>query len=255
MCPNVCGVSVCSRAPHGVGVFCRRCLRVVDVVVMGECSLTHTRSREQGSACIKRANKRSFPHQQPTADTTSRQESNVRPEGAWVVGVVEPAGCSLITWRTRGQLWRYWGDQFTWHLTLYGSVIRHFIIYKFPPSSQSAPVSLLVSILSIFLPFFPYFCFLFTSHFSPTVCAPLYIYFILSPSSSLMSPTLTLSSSFLCDPAVINRRLVGRWSVRKGRCNARSQLLQVFPGRPRRAALCAAACQPYKQNIQTTNTL
>lgn len=162
---------------------------------MGECSLTHTRSREQGSACIKRANKRSFPHQQPTADTTSRQESNVRPEGAWVVGVVEPVGWSLITWRTRGQPWRYWGDQFTWHLTLYGAIIRHFIIDKFPPSSQSAPVSLLVSILSIFLPFFPYFCFLFTSHFSPTVCAPLYIYFILSPSSSLMSPTPTLSSS------------------------------------------------------------
>lgn len=64
---------VCARA---AGVFCRRCLRVVDVVVMGECSLTHTRSREQGSACIKRANKRSFPHQQPTADnrTCDRRE-------------------------------------------------------------------------------------------------------------------------------------------------------------------------------------
>lgn len=73
VCPNVCRVNVCVCSACG-GVLCRRCLRVVDVVVMGECSLTHTRSWEQGSACIKRANKRSFPHPQPRQDEQAGTE-------------------------------------------------------------------------------------------------------------------------------------------------------------------------------------
>lgn len=66
-------LNVCVRTACG-GVFCRRCLRVVDVVVMGERSLTHTRSREQGSACIKRANKRRSPHPQPGQDEQTGSE-------------------------------------------------------------------------------------------------------------------------------------------------------------------------------------
>lgn len=81
---------MCVFAPHVVGVFCPRCLRVVDVVVMGECSLPHTHSPEQGSACIKRANKLSFPHPQPRQD--------------------EQAGTSLwpeeAGWRLGGDRWR-----------------------------------------------------------------------------------------------------------------------------------------------------
>lgn len=86
---------MCVFSPCGV-VFCRHCLWVVDVVVMGECSPDlhahthehtgtsqthtdeHTHTRVRGSACIKRPNKRSFPHHQPTADKTSRQKSKTR---------------------------------------------------------------------------------------------------------------------------------------------------------------------------------
>ncbi len=83
---------MCVFSPCGA-VFCRHCLWVVDVVVMGECSLdlcmrahthththTDTHTRVHGSACIKRPNKRSFPHHQPTADKTSRQKSKTQQE-------------------------------------------------------------------------------------------------------------------------------------------------------------------------------
>ena len=106
---HVCVEFMCVFSPCGV-VVCRHSLWVVDVVVMGECSLdlcahthtythththththnltqththmhthrhtqTHTHRGGQGSACIKRPNKRSFPHRKPTADKTSRQKS------------------------------------------------------------------------------------------------------------------------------------------------------------------------------------
>lgn len=123
------------------------------------------------------------------------------------------------------------------------------------PSSQSATIFSLFLFCLFFLLSSPNFAFFFTSHFS-SIWAPLYIYFIPSPTFSLMSPPFpTLSSSFLCDPAVINRPFFGRWSVRNGRCNARSQLLQVFPGWPRCAALCGARCKPCRENIQNKHML
>lgn len=94
--------------------------------------------------------------------------------------------------------------------------------------------------LFIFLSSFVLLSF-FTSHFSSSVFAPLYIYFILSPTFSLMSIlfslTFPLSVSFSSSPAVINRCLVGCWSVRNGRSNGCSQLLQAFPGSPHCTAL------------------
>lgn len=92
------------------------------------------------------------------------------------------------------------------------------------------PFSLLVSIPFIFLSFFLYFCFLFLISFQlHRLHSFVYLFHSFSNFLFDVNPP-TLSSSFSCDPAVINRCLFGRWSVRNGRCNARSQLLQAFPG-------------------------
>lgn len=219
-CVCVCVYSACG------GVFCRRCLRVVDVVVMGECALTHTRSREQGSACIKRANKRSFPHPQPRQD---EQQTGIKHVTGGSVG----GGCGGISGRIRN----YMADtgtagrrsaQLTWHLTLCGTSYNK----ASPPRSQVFLCSCLLMCFFFFLqkrmgfygiicvskklsislwslstsvschfpsftrfhPFLflssPIFAFFSPSHYSATVCAPLYIYFILWPAFSLMPPPL-----------------------------------------------------------------
>ncbi len=94
----------------------------------------------------------------------------------------------------------------------------------------SAPLSLLLSLfISFFLPLSLCLCLL------------------------LPRPSFFLSVSFSPSPAVINRSLVGCWSVRNGRSDGFSQLLQAFPGSPHRTALCGPGFQTCRQNIQNMN--
>lgn len=74
-------------------------------------------------------------------------------------------------------------------------------------------------------------------------------FFFYSP-SALPSLRLFLSPS----PAVVvNRSLVGCWSVRNGRSDGFSQLSQAFPGSSHRTALCGPGAQTCRQNIQNMN--
>ena len=80
------------------------------------------------------------------------------------------------------------------------------------------------------------------------------LFLLLSLCSTLFSPpSFFLSASFSPSLAVINRCLVGCWSVRNGRSDGFSQLLQAFLGSPHRSALCAPGSQTCRQNIQNMN--
>lgn len=119
--------------------------------------------------------------------------------------------------------------------------------------------------LSIYLSFFFHSACFITSPFSSTVCTPFSVYFLLSPYFSLFmslsslsvlfSLSFFLSVSFSPSLAVINRSLVGCWSVRNGRSDGFSQLLQAFPGSPHRNAFCGPGFQTCRQNIQNMNSV
>lgn len=101
----------------------------------------------------------------------------------------------------------------------------------------SAPLS---SLLCIFISFF----------------LPLSLWRRLLPCPSFfLRLSFFLSVAASSSPAVINRCLVGCWSVRNGRSNGCSQLLQAFPGSPHRTALCGPGSQTCRQNIQNLNTV
>lgn len=138
--------------------------------------------------------------------------------------------------------------------------------FLFPDQpSCSLPVSCSVTLspfsLSIYLSFLS-FCLLYHISFQP-LSLFLSVYLILSPYFSLfMSPSplpvffslsFFLSVSFSPSLAVINRSLVGCWSVRNGRSDGFSQLLQAFPGSPHHTALCGPGFQTCRQNIQNMN--
>lgn len=142
----------------------------------------------------------------------------------------------------------------------------------FYPSRPSC--SLPVSFLSLFPPFSSVylsffllsFCFLCHISFQPLcLCSFVYLFhsfslFLFDVSFSHAHPFFLHLSFFLSDavsssPAVINRCLVGCWSVRNGRSNGCSQLLQAFPGSPHRTALCGPGFQTCRQNIQNMNTV
>lgn len=129
------------------------------------------------------------------------------------------------------------------------------------PRQPSCSLCLILSRLLLVFRLFIYFsvisfCFI-TFPFNSSY--PFCVYFFLSQFFSLfMSPSLLSvlyfpPSSFSHSQAAINRSLVGCWSVRNGRSDGFSQLLQAFPGLPRCTALCGPGFQTWRQNIQDMN--
>lgn len=114
--------------------------------------------------------------------------------------------------------------------------------------------SLFSAYLSISLSFcFALPHFLSTPHI-PSVFISFFLSFLsVSVSFSPVCPIPPPPSCFSHSQAAINRSLVGCWSVRNGRSDGFSQLLQAFPGSPRCTALCGPGFQTWRQNIQDMN--
>lgn len=148
----------------------------------------------------------------------------------------------------------------TWHFCVFSGSRGDHVSSLLSSSTVLLSVSFCpsCSLFSAYLSISLSFCFA-LSHFLSTPHIPsVFISFFLSFSLCLCLLLSCLSyfslpGSFSHSQAAINRSLVGCWSVRNGRSDGFSQLLQAFPGLPHCTALCGPGFQTWRQNIQDMN--